>query len=199
MSRAVVERSRHRIAVRGAGAQQVTRTSQQAHGQGGFTLFELAIVVAIVSILAILAIDKIWALRMDAERAAVAQVVGSLRSALGLEVASRAVRNSLHSVPELEGTNPMKLMAQGPPGYLGDLEQVDAALLDGGQWYFDAANGALVYLVRFRGSFETTLQAPQRLRFRIVLRYEDVDESGRFEPARDRVHGLDLVPMEPYS
>ncbi|MDJ0861044.1 MAG: prepilin-type N-terminal cleavage/methylation domain-containing protein [Gammaproteobacteria bacterium] len=199
MSRAVVERRRHCIAVRGAGAQQATRATLRGHGQGGFTLFELAIVVAIISTLAILAIDRIWALRMDAERAAVAQVVGSLRSALGLEVASRAVRNGLRSVPELEGSNPMALMAQVPPGYLGELEQVDAALLDGGQWYFDPGDGALVYLVRFRGSFETTLQAPQRLRFRIVLRYEDVDESSRFEPARDRVHGLDLIPMEPYS
>ena len=199
MSPAGVEIRQPLTSVGAPAVQPPTGRARQRCGQGGFSLFELAIVVAIISILAILAIDKIWALRMDAERAAVAQVVGSLRSALGLEVASRAVRNSLHSVPELEGTNPMKLMAQGPPGYLGDLEQVDAALLDGGQWYFDAANGALVYLVRFRGSFETTLQAPQRLRFRIVLRYEDVDESGRFEPARDRVHGLDLVPVEPYS
>lgn len=160
---------------------------------------ELAVVVVIVSVLAVVAIDKIWALRMDAERAAVAQVVGSLRSALGLEVASRAVRNGLLTVPDLAGRNPMDLMAQGPPGYLGELENADPAMLGGGQWYFDTGHGALVYLVRFPGSFETTLQAPPRLRFRVVLRYEDVDDSGRFDAGRDRVHGLDLVPMEPFS
>ncbi len=167
--------------------------------QSGFTLFELAVVVAIISILAVLAIDKIWALRMDAERAAVAQVVGSLRSALGIEVASRVVQNGVQTLPDLAGNNPMDLMAQSPPGYLGELENADPGSLAGGQWYFDPRGGALVYLVRFPGSFDTTLKAPPRLRFRIVLRYRDVDKSGRFDAGTDRVHGLDLIPVEPYS
>ncbi len=161
--------------------------------QRGFTLLELAVVVSIICILAVIAIDKIWALRTEAERAAVAQVVGALRSALGIETARRFVREGLDSVSELEGSNPMDLLAQRPGSYVGEIKTPEPAGLTGGDWYFDPVDGTLSYKVRFDDSFESTAGVQDWLRYRVVLRYRDVNASGLFEQGVDEISGLDLA------
>ena len=162
--------------------------------QRGFTLLELAVVVTIISFLMVVAIEKIWALRTEAERAAVAQVVGALRSALGLEVARRFVREGLDSIPELVDSNPMELLAQRPAGYQGEVENADPSAFGGGEWFFDPMAGILTYMVRFQGSFDTELM-PARLRFRVALRYRDLNGSGTYEEGVDDISGLDLEPV----
>ncbi len=152
--------------------------------------------VTVISFLMVLAIEKIWALRTEAERAAVAQVVGALRTALGLEVARRFVREGLDSIPDLVDSNPMELLAQRPAGYRGEAENADPGSFGAGEWYFDSAAGTLTYVVRFQDSFDTA-QVPARLTFRVVLRYRDVDGSGMFEQGVDDISGLDLEPVEP--
>ena len=169
------------------------RSALSRYRQRGFTLLELVVVVSIICLLVVLAIDKIWALRAEAERAAVAQVVGALRSALGIETARRFVREGLHSVSELEGSNPMDLLVQRPGSYLGEMKAPDPAGLAGGDWYFDPVDGTLGYKVRFDGSFESTAGAKDWLRYRVILRYRDVNASGRFEQGVDEISGLDLV------
>ncbi len=167
--------------------------------QPGFTLLELAIVVCIICVLTVFAIDKIWALRTEAERAAVAQIVGALRSALGIETARRFVREGLPSVSELEGSNPMDLLAQRPNGYVGETDAPDPAAYSGGDWYFDTGDGTLSYKVRFHGSFLSAAGAQAWLRFRVVLRYRDLNASGLFEPGVDEISGLDLARISPQA
>jgi len=45
----------------------------------------------------------------------------------------------------------------------------------------------------------TGLNGPPRARFSVELDYDDIDRNGRFDPGRDPVLGLKLVPLEPYS
>ena len=160
--------------------------------QAGFSLFELAIAISIISILAAIGVDRMWSLRVEAERAAVAQVVGGIRSALGLEVARRAVRGELHTLPDLAGSNPMELLAQQPRGYLGEVAPVNPAAAETGTWYFDRTTGALAYRPRFGGSFSA---ARPELRFRVVLRYRDNDGDGVFSKGADEISGLDLEAL----
>jgi hypothetical protein len=37
------------------------------------------------------------------------------------------------------------------------------------------------------------------VRFRIEPDYEDIDHNGRYDPGRDPLLGLKLVPVEPFS
>lgn len=149
-------------------------------------------VVAIVSILAVIAVDRLWALRMEAERVAVAQVVGALRSALGIEVARRALEDGLGSLPELHGSNPMALLAQRPQGYAGELTAGSAAQVEGGQWYFDPVVGVLVYRARFSDAFEDLQPGSRDLWYRVVMIFTDSNGDGAYDSASERITGLDL-------
>ena len=52
----------------------------------GFSLLELVVVIILISVLAVFALDRLLALRFEAERIGVQSVVGALRS--GLRVAA---------------------------------------------------------------------------------------------------------------
>ncbi|NIR58086.1 MAG: prepilin-type cleavage/methylation domain-containing protein [Gammaproteobacteria bacterium] len=178
--------------MRPAGASPRART-------GGFSLLELAVVTCLVAILATIGLYKIWELRVAAERAGVMHVVGSIRSALGIEIAHRVAESRVGTIPELDGTNPMDLLAQRPRTYIGEHADPTPGRIAPGRWYFDATAGALVYRVRFEQAVETTLTGPKRLRFEVAVVYGDRDRNGRFDPARDEVYGADLVALEPYA
>lgn len=162
--------------------------------QRGFTLLEMMIVASLIAILFVVALDRIWILRIEAERVAVAQVVGVLRSALGIEVARRVLRSGVETLAELDGANPMELLAQLPPGYRGSLSSGQAGSVQRGEWYFDTDNRLLVYRVRFAEAFHSEA-ADDRASYRVVLRYGDRDGDGRFDQDRDELYGLDLLPQ----
>jgi prepilin-type N-terminal cleavage/methylation domain-containing protein len=118
--------------------------------QAGFTLLEMAIVIALVILLFLVAFDRLLPLRGRAEAAHVQQVVGTLRSNLGLTVAERVVSEGLDSLNELAGIDPMTLLAEPPRNYAGALKATDA--VEPGTWYFDPRKGLLGYRVEFTGT-----------------------------------------------
>ncbi len=137
--------------------------------QQGFTMLEMIVAITLVVVLYTTMLDKLLPLRGDAEAANVATIAGSLRSALGMEVADRLVRLDLEAIADLEGANPMRFMAETPENYLGEVSGVDPANLPTGNWYFDSAAGELVYLVRHTEYFRTELPGPPRLAFKVML------------------------------
>jgi prepilin-type N-terminal cleavage/methylation domain-containing protein len=164
----------------------------------GLSLLELLIVVVIVSVLLVVAIDRLLALRFEAERTTVQSMIGALRSALYIEFAAAAARGQLHRMDVAGGSNPMARLAEAPGNYAGEFFGADPALFDPGTWYFDTRDRALVYVVRFSEEFVTSLTGPPRLRLAVEPDYDDVDRNGRFDPGRDPVRGLKLVALEPY-
>jgi prepilin-type N-terminal cleavage/methylation domain-containing protein len=160
----------------------------------GFSLLELVIVIVIISILITVAISKLIALQVDAERVAMQTVVGTLRSALGIKVAERYARQDMAGIRALAGSNPMDRLAQLPGNYLGVLDDPDPATLEDGNWYFDAHSRALVYLVRNRAYFTGGLVNPPRARFAVQLVYIQNQSGG----AGNVVEGVQLVPLEQY-
>jgi len=166
---------------------------------GGFSLLELVVVVALIAVLWFVAIDRMLRLRIDAERVAMLQVLGGLRSALGLEVAERVVRRGLASVTELQGANPMELLAERPHNYVGELDGPDPSRVPPGSWYFDRRTRMLVYRVRYPEAFEGgPPEGPPRARFRVEVLWRDRDGDGRLDPRADSVGGVRLAPVEPY-
>ena len=156
----------------------------------GFTLLELVMVIILISILGLFVMDRVWSLRVAAERAAVAQVTGNIRSALGLEVARYALENRLDELARLDGSNPVRLLAQAPADYRGETtgEEADAG------WFYDPASKTLGYRARYP---ENAGENGAPLRWQIRLIYQDRDGNRRFDATRDAIEGLDLVRLPP--
>lgn len=166
--------------------------------QRGFSLLELIVVVIIISLLLVVAIDRLIGLQEKAERTAMENVIGTLKSAVGIKVAEHIVKQKVRRLYRLVGTNPMDQLAELPKNYLGVLDRPDANTLENGNWYFDASQGVLVYLVRHREHFQGGRDNPPRIRFQIRPVYADLNRDGRFDPRRDRIEGLRLAPVDSY-
>jgi len=158
-----------------------------------------SIVIVIVSLLAVIATDRLLKLRYEAERVTVESVVGGMRSALYIDFAAAAARGETERIDTAGGSNPMLQLSAKPGNYAGEFYGPDPAVFAPGTWYFDTRDRAIVYIVRFPEQFVTGLNGPPRARFTVEPDYEDIDGNGRFDPGRDPVLGLKLVPLEPYS
>jgi len=164
----------------------------------GFSLFELLVVIVIVSILMVIAITRLLALQVDAERVVMESTVGALRSALGIKVAESIVKHKIAALPTYEDSNPMNLLAEVPGNYLGEMGAVDPHVLEKGSWYFDKPAKVLVYVVDNTGYFSGGMEDPPRARFKIRLAYTDVDGNGTFDSGIDSIEGLRFVALESY-
>lgn len=168
------------------------------HKQKGFTLLELVIVIIVISILGLFAIDRIFAIRIAAEQAAVKQIIGTIKSALGLEVARLALDGKMNAVAKLDKTNPIHLLSQAPNNYRGEKDD-GSHIITPGVWYFDKKQKALIYNVNYKENFHTKLKGTPRIRHRIKLVYNDRNNNKRFDPYYDSIAGLDLFPVEKFS
>jgi len=177
---------------------QVILVEKIAHNknQQGFTLLEIIVVIILISILALFSVDRLLSLRIAAEKASVTQVIGNIRSALGLEVARLALDNNMIAVAALAKTNPVPLLAQAPSNYLGEQEK---NINEVGQWYFNKEEGVLVYNVIHSENFKTALKGLPRTRHQIKLIYDDKNNNQRFDLGQDGIAGLDLLPLEKFS
>lgn len=165
----------------------------------GFSLLELVVVIAIISVLLVFAITGLWALQAEAERVAMEQVIGSIQSAIGIEVAQYMVTGNTEGIRALEGSNPMDRLAEVPKNYLGTLSDLSPANMTGGAWYFDLRNRTLVYRVRNTDHFRGGSGVPAQVRFIMQLEYEGRNPNGVSAKNRSDVSGARLVPLEPYS
>jgi len=161
----------------------------------GFSLLELVVVIVVISILLAMAISRLLALQVEAERVAMETVAGTLRSAIGIKVAEYLVNRDMRGLAALEGSNPMDRLSELPTNYLGELDNPDSTTLTDGNWYFDTRSRALVYLVRNQGFFEGGLADPPRARFAIRLVYTDRNINGQGIKSID---GVRLAILESY-
>ncbi len=170
-------------------------TTPPPQANRGFTLLELVMVIIVIAILGLFALDRVWSLRIAAERAVIQQVTGNLRSALGMEVARYALENRVGELPRLDGSNPMLLLAQTPVGYLGEVS-ADSTEAKAGSWYFDPATKTLNYHVSYAENFASRLEQPAQLRWQIHLIYRDRNNNQQLDPGVDAIQGLDLIRLK---
>ena len=153
----------------------------------GFSLLELVLVIALISVLLAIAIDRLLLVKARAESTAMEQVLGTLRSAMTIRVAELVARGRIAEVATLARTDPMLLLAERPQNYLGELFGPDASTLEVGNWFFDTRDRVLCYLVESTDYFESGLSAPARACFAI-------------EPVSvDTLRGLRLAAIAPYE
>jgi len=163
----------------------------------GFSLFELVIVLTMIAVLIAVAIEKLPAWQAMAERTAMESVAGSLRSALGIKVASCIVRSDMAGIRALEGSNPMEQLSETPGNYAGVRSGAETAAVEAGNWYYDASARELAYRVRATEFFKAAPAVPVEVRFAVQLVLED--RNGKYDAARRRVEGVQLVEVQSYS
>jgi general secretion pathway protein G len=170
----------------------------QPHRQLGATLAETVAITCLLLIFIWVAAEKIWELRVVAERTHVVSIVGNLQSALGLEVAERALEQGIPAVVALQGSNPMDLLQPPPANYAGEKQDVDPAAEKGGRWYFDLDARELVYRVEFEENFRSSLAGPARIRLALKVSYRDLNGNGSFDPGQDQMRNVSLQQLDPY-
>lgn len=162
--------------------------------QHGFSLFEIVVVVLLVGVLMIVAIDRMLQLQIESERVSVQHIIGVLNSAVNLQAAELIVDRGLNSIRSLENTNPLSYLSELPHNYSGLKSDKDANQHDVASWYYDPQQNILVYKVKNRNYFETSLVGTARIRLKIVLLYKEEISHGR----NSKIRGISVKSLDAY-
>jgi len=163
--------------------------------QRGFTLFELVVVILVISILGVVALNYYYKLLVDVERTSMEHDLGVLRSAVSMQVASHFVAGDMRGLEKLTDSNPMDFLAEKPNNYLGVISHYKLEEIEKGSWFYDSGSETLIYLVRNQLYFETKLESPARARFKIFPVYADRKRDGKIIKY---ISGLSVKALEPY-
>jgi general secretion pathway protein G len=178
------------VAKLGSGTRECPRASR------GLTLIELIVVICIVAVSAAFLVDRLRFYQEAAEKAAMEQTVGAVKSALQLRVAAMLVRGEERDIESLARVNPVDWLTEPPRGYRGEYRSAQPAVPPG-SWYFDATRNELVYVPNLDGHLERLSDGSKRLRFRVRLDFEPArPDSGRRRGVLSR---MGVEPVTPYS
>lgn len=158
----------------------------------GITLLELVVVIAIISVLVAVALDRLLPYIDEAERVSVLRVEGQLRSTLTMEAAKRILRGQSASIPALSGSNPFNFLAEPPKNYVGVLIRPRPAETPPRHWYFDEASRQLVYRLGEAFGLRASDEPMEDPAFTVRVGFADLDGNGRFEASRDELYGVHL-------
>jgi prepilin-type N-terminal cleavage/methylation domain-containing protein len=186
---------------RSASAKFWLKDSRRAPGKRaqGFTLFELVVVIIIISTLAAVLMDRVLFYQEAAERAAMEQMAGTLRSALHLQIADRLLKGKTRELPLLAEDNPMDWLAEQPANFAGVRFNPKPGEVAKGDWYFDLKDKQLVYIVARGSHFTPNPAGRKEVRYKVRLVYSrdaQVNPSGVDEK---EINGVILALAEPYQ
>lgn len=142
----------------------------------GFSLFELAVTVAIIGVLAGALLSRVKLYQREAELAAMQNLVGVLRSSLSMRAAQLIAMGRGAEISKLVTMNPMDLLAQKPANYLGEYFTPQNFKISPGNWYFNRKKLVLVYITRTGATFQG--EGPRQFEYRIELIRTLDDASG---------------------
>jgi len=165
--------------------------------QEGFTLFELVVVIIIIAGLLTIAFDRLLKLEVQAERAAMEQVIGNIKSALALTISKHIATDNIPGLRKFIDTNPMDLLAETPQTYLGSYAGQPPKLAKGVNWYYDQASQTLVYVTGNPQYFHSEGPEKSVTRLKILPVYDDNNGNGRFD-AGESLAGLKLAATAPF-
>jgi general secretion pathway protein G len=122
-------------------------------GQGGFSLFEFAVVVALFAVLVGIGAQRLNLYQEELETVAAKQLVSTLQAALRIRVSHLTIRATRQALLDILDENPMEWLSEKPKNYLGEYYSPDNKTLKPGCWYFDRRQRMLVFLLNNRNGF----------------------------------------------
>ena len=158
----------------------------------GFSLLELVVVIAIISTLVAVAINRLLPYIDEAERVAVLSVEGQLRSTLMMEAAQRIVRGQSASLSELEGANPVKFLLEPPKNYVGERLQREIEQSPTRRWYYEQDRRRLVYRLGEPFGLPVHDESAEDPAFEVRVAFADSNGNGVFEAQREELYGVRL-------
>ena len=161
-------------------------------------LFKFVVLAILILIFITVATVKIWELRIAAERVGVLHTLGSLRSAVGIQLSAVVIREGTAALTQLDRSNPMRLWSPPPSSYLGEFTAAEAPDAQGA-WYYDLDQQMLIYRVRFTDYFTTdNSDYPGLARYQLRFDYHDNNSDQLFDPTIDTAIAVSLQPVDRY-
>lgn len=152
----------------------------------GAILFRLGIMIILIAILVSVFFSYMEDAEREIERSSILQTKRIIDSSLAIVFANYAVKGRLSDLNRLDGGNPFVILEEYqllPANYRGELDsELENDQTPG--WYYLRQRKHAVYKSRFAGADRY---------YAIVLHYQDVDQSGRFEAEHDKFGSLQFV------
>jgi len=178
----------------------VKRAGAVKPGCAGFTLLELLISIVIVGMLGGLLMNRAQYYQEQAEKAVMEQTLGTLRSALHLQLASLVVKNRVADIPLLAERNPMEWLVEKPKNYLGEYFDPRPEDVVSGHWYFDLRKRYLIYSVHNAAHFRAASSNSNQIQFQVKLvKRLDVSSEKVRGVESSEIDGVVLEPVGPYT
>jgi type II secretory pathway pseudopilin PulG len=158
----------------------------------GFTRLEFVVSIALITFMSAILLNRLHYYQEMAERAAMESTLRLIKTGLQIRVAELISANQQAQAVALEKADPLQWLDPKPPNYAGQY-RVPA---EAGNWYFDAANSQLVYVVNISSHLQTDGDAPKNeLRFRTRVLREKLPYLGS---TLESVTGVTLSPAVSY-
>jgi len=154
----------------------------------GAILFRLSLMIILIAIMMMTFFSYLDDTERALERTSVLQTKKIIDSALVVVFSTYAVNNRLHELNDLDGGNPFVFLQEYqmlPASYVGEIDH-DLGLDEAPGWYYLSHRRVVFY-----NSYFNELDSY----FRIVLNYQDNNQSRSFEPATDNFHNLQFIKM----
>ncbi|TCS39072.1 general secretion pathway protein G [Paucimonas lemoignei] len=162
---------------------------------GGRTRFELLVRVLVVGILAAILLERMLYYQEQAERTVMETTIIHIRSGMRLHIADLMTQQRTNEIAAMLDENPVRWLDHPPGGYLGALDAVPDDGIPGGSWYFDSAQGELVYVPKW-ARFFTGMQGKREARFKVKAR---VVSRALVSGQALMTEGIDIVPSQAYK
>jgi general secretion pathway protein G len=130
----------------------------------GFTLLELAVCVALCTLLAGFLLVRLAEYQRESERVAAHRLAAAMRTAMAVRVAQ--LGGSANDLMTLSRENPFRWLARPPKNYQGEFYKPQPGLIKEGHWYFDPSDRT-VNFVQHSDTFSSEI--PKLLKFKVEL------------------------------